>query len=110
MRAYNEAIARAARATGCRWVDTARFGLDYEAIEGTHPTRHGMRQIAALVVAAVEGRSVVDDAAGDDSAFGSEPSRWASRDLCPDRCCVGCPWAKDTSNTWCCVCTRPQER
>ena len=46
---YNKAIADAAEhVPAAHLVDMAAFGLDYETADGTHPTRLGMRQIAAL--------------------------------------------------------------
>lgn len=96
LRAYNEQIARAARACACRLVDTAAFGRDYEAVDGTHPTRRGMRQIAALVVAAMEGTPL------DESSFA--PGGFFSHDPCGEAACVGCAHARSTSNQWSCVC------
>lgn len=108
MRAYNEAIACAAAAEpGCSYVDAAGFGLDYEAVDGTHPTVRGMRQIAALVVAGMEGQAAdgVAVAWGYPDAEGGRVA-WASRELCPDRACVGCAHARNTGNAWSCVCER----
>lgn len=103
MASYNAAIARAAAACGARLADAAAFGLDYEAVDGTHPTRRGMRQLAALVEAAMDGA-----VAPDPGPFEPEGSAfWASRALCGGRSCLGCTWAKGTGNAWYCVCQRP---
>lgn len=110
MEDYNGAIRAAARECGCTLADAARYGLDYEAVDGTHPTRLGMVQIAALVVAAMEGRDAPEAApfAADASQACPGPVDWRSRVLCADRCCVGCPWAMGAGSSWYCVCTRAQ--
>ena len=128
--AYNEAIGQAAaRHQGARLVDACALGLDYEAIAGPHPTARGMRQLAGIFLAGmaaagsaqaaralnldeVPGESqarqavVADERWGFSDAGGAEA--WASRDWCPRRACVGCPWAKGTGNAWYCVCTQPR--
>ncbi len=107
MRRYNDAIRRAAAAAGCDVLDVASFGLDYDSLEGTHPTALGMRQLAAMALAAMRG-----DVRPDPEAFGGDAdpasSVWASRVLCDDRPCVGCRWALDTGNSWRCTCLRPE--
>jgi len=100
LRAYNEAIRRAAAAAGARVADVEAFGLDYEAVDGTHPTRRGHAQIAALVVSAMTGEGL------DLAAFGGDVTAWASAELCPGRACVGCAHARGTGNAWSCVCER----
>ena len=50
---YNEAIRVAACAHGCRLADVRALGEDYEALDGTHPTARGMRQLADMVVRAM---------------------------------------------------------
>lgn len=107
MMRYNDAIRACAQAHGCAYVDACGFGLDYEAVDGTHPTARGMRQMASLVIAAMEGR----DASGATIAEGYPPdeggaAKWASRVLCADRSCVGCSHARSTGNDWSCVCER----
>lgn len=98
MRAYNEAIGRAcATQDACTFVDAARLGFDYEALDGTHPTARGMAQLAELFAAAMEGRAPAPELL----------AGFASRELCPDRACVGCPHARGTGMPWSCVCERP---
>ena len=102
---YNEQIARAAEREGARYADACAYGLDYEASDGTHPTALGMRQLAALFAAAIEGEKGPDPAPfGGDARPDASP--WASRVLCPGRACVGCPHARGTGNAWYCVCER----
>ncbi len=106
LRDYNGAIGRAARDHGATYLDLASFGLDYEATDGTHPTARGMGQLADLVLASM--------GLGEDprtcGSYGSDgkgvDSSWGSLDRCPDECCIGCPFARDTGNTWCCVCQK----
>ena len=108
MARYNEAIREAARACGCAYVDAASFGLDYEAVDGTHPTARGMRQLAALVIAgmedAPEAREAVIAAGYPQDEGGA--AAWAARDLCGSRPCAGCSHARSTGNDWCCVCEK----
>ncbi len=112
--AYNEAIRSAARQriqsgdAGCRVVDLAALGLDYEAIDGTHPTALGMRQIAEMVISSWGARPAGRRAQASEGPFAPHGvvRSWASGATCPDGPCVGCAWARDTSNTWSCVCTR----
>jgi hypothetical protein len=103
MRRYNETIAQLAAAHGCRCADAAAFGLDYEAVDGTHPTRRGMAQLAELVACAMEGADQVDPAPFEPEGL----AWWASRELCAHRSCVGCEHARGTGNAWYCVCEKP---
>lgn len=110
MRAYCDAIVQAAKETGCRPVDIAGYGFDYESLEGTHPTELGMSQLADLMIAGMEGAEqpcpthFLPSCNSASSAF----IDWHSKDLCPGKMCVGCPWAKDTGNSWYTVCLNPQ--
>lgn len=107
MDCYNDAIARVCMGMNVRYLDIAAYGLDYEALDGTHPTSRGMAQIAALVLDAL-GECGLDDAgafyAG--GVFGEGRDAWASGEICPGRCCLGCAHAKGTGNAWYCVCQR----
>ena len=58
--AYNGAIRAQAAAHGYKVADLRAFGYDYEASDGTHPTKRGMLQIAAMTIAAMEGCSASD--------------------------------------------------
>lgn len=112
--AYNDAIRTTARrfareADGrCAIVDLAACRLDYEAVDGTHPTRLGMRQIAEMVAASWEGSVPSKEllACGGSFAPRGAVLSWETADTCKEGPCVGCTWARDTSNTWSCVCTR----
>ena len=52
---YNEAIVRATSAAGARVADVACYGVAYDAVDACHPTASGMRQLADMVVAQMEG-------------------------------------------------------
>lgn len=98
--AYNEAIAEAARARGCRVADVAGYGLDYDAVDGTHPTRRGMAQLAALAAAAIEGHPQPDAAAFLPEGEGF----WSFEPCCRQTSCATCPHAHNTGSRWDCVC------
>lgn len=51
---YNDVIRVSARQNGCHVADVRALGRDYEALDGTHPTKRGMRQLAQLVLRAIE--------------------------------------------------------
>lgn len=91
---YNDAIRAAAAHTGCHVADVAALGYDYEALDGTHPTKRGMRQLAALVLQAMDQVERVT---------ATEAPR--SQRTCESPC-VGCPDAASTTNQWLCVCRR----
>ncbi len=98
---YNEAIRSAAQHDGCRSVDAAALGSDYETTDGTHPTMRGMQQIAAMVIAALE-----DDpkrVTADQELF---PEHLQSARICEKDTCVGCSFARGTGAKWRCVCER----
>lgn len=60
---YNNAIRNAAEKTGAQVADIGALGQDYDAFDGTHPTKLGMRQISAMVIAAMEGKPYPQDPA-----------------------------------------------
>lgn len=91
---YNDAIRTAAEHTGCQVADVAALGYDYEALDGTHPTKRGMRQFAAMVLQAM--------GLGERVAATEAPR---SQRIC-EFPCVGCPDAASTTNQWLCVCHR----
>ena len=100
-RAYNEAIVDAARDGGAIACDIASLGFDYEAIEGTHPTKVGMRQMAELMLNRMHAHDGVDTPLDSADLLGYE-----STDPCVNegRSCVGCEFALSTGNSWMHVC------
>lgn len=101
-RSYNDAIRAAARQHDCRVADLEAFGTDYEAVDGTHPTARGMRQLAAMVAACIEGAEP-DGALLPDELFDAS---LRSEELCPGKACVGCEHARGTGSSWFLVCER----
>ncbi|MDO4290061.1 MAG: GDSL-type esterase/lipase family protein [Eggerthellaceae bacterium] len=102
---YNNAIrAVAAEHPACRLVDMASFGYDYEAVDGTHPTAVGMKQMAALFIRGMERTEESlphEPYAGE--ALLTDGMR--SAEFC-DKPCVGCEYARGTGNNWWHVCEK----
>ena len=53
---YNHVIREEAASAGARIADIRAFGVDYDAVDGVHPSVRGMEQLAAMIVAQMEGR------------------------------------------------------
>lgn len=110
---YNDAIRAAATQHGCKVVDTRAYGFEYESVDGTHPTKRGMEQIADLVIAAMAAAG--DEAAqracassgADAGALPSYPEHLRAHDWCDRASCIGCTWARSTGCQWACVCEAP---
>lgn len=103
--AYNDIIRAAARdAEGCLLADMAAYGFDYEAIDGTHPTARGMKQMAALFI---KGMAQADPACDEAPFEGSDllTDEMRSGEFCT-KPCVGCPHARGTGNNWWHVCEK----
>lgn len=99
-RAYNEAIRASAREHGCRVADLEAFGVDYEAVDGTHPNARGMRQLAAMIASCIEGAEPAARTLPADLFDAS----LRSEELCPGVACVGCEHARSTGSSWFLVC------
>lgn len=105
---YDAAIRTAAEKTeGAVFVDMASEGYDYEAIDGTHPTARGMKQMAALFIRGMQAADpdvtretyVYDNLLTDDmrtAEFCTKP-------------CVGCAFARGAGNNWWHVCEKQIE-
>lgn len=109
---YNQAIREAAHEKGHSVVDVRALGLDYEAIDGTHPTAQGMRQLAAMVIAARENVSLLTSETERErmvSQLSAECGATRSVEHCLERPCVGCEHALSTSNAWMLICENPAE-
>ena len=100
---YNAAIEQAANATGAVFCDAASLGYDYEALEGTHPTVQGMKQIAWLAACSLQQNGAFT---GKDLGPFPGGDAFASSNPCiePGRVCVDCPYALSTTNRWAHVC------
>lgn len=89
---YNNAIRVAAgQWPGCHVADCRALMLDYEAVDGTHPTKRGMEQIASMVLHCMG----LDDAPTDCPR---------SEQVCFQETCIGCPYARGTAFGWNTVC------
>lgn len=89
---YNNAIRIACtQHPNCHVADVRKFMLDYEAVDGTHPTKRGMAQVASMVLAAMGKGEVPGDC---------EPSE----QVCFRDDCIGCPYARGTAFGWNTVC------
>ncbi len=118
--AFNDAIRCAARQANAHVADAFACGMDYESIEGTHPTARGMRQIAAMIAYSMEHEAQIDAALGTNErelktlpydmlpeallAEWEDPTAWRSAPLCPDRPCTFCKHAAAPHNAWLLVC------
>lgn len=58
---YNQVIREVAACNGAHVADIAAAGQDYEASDGTHPTKFGMQQLSSLVIAAMMGEPFPTD-------------------------------------------------
>lgn len=99
---YNEAIRNAAERAGALVADVAELGFDYDAADGTHPTKEGMVQLAALVRASMCKARDDEECCAD--ALAGYPERLRSARFCDKPSCVGCPHASITDSRWSCVC------
>ncbi|WP_417302309.1 SGNH/GDSL hydrolase family protein [Ellagibacter isourolithinifaciens] len=102
---YNKAIHSAATdEPSCTPVDAAALGFDYEAIDGTHPTKRGMRQLAAMYI---RGMEAADEALPRTPYEGSKllTDDMRTVEFCT-KPCVGCEYAKGTGNNWWHVCEK----
>lgn len=99
---YNEAIRECAREAGAHVADVRAFGVDYESVDNTHPSALGMKQIASMTCAQMEGKPAsIAACAGDYPALASAP---ASRRHCDKTTCEGCRFSPVTPTSWILTC------
>ena len=117
---YNDAIRAAAHEAGAHVADAFACGMDYEAIEGTHPTARGMRQLAGMFAWSMEHETEIDAALGrgarelatvSQSMLPAEllsewedTALWRSAPLCADKPCSFCEHAMAPNNAWLLMC------
>ena len=101
---YNEAIRVCAQEAGAHVADVRAFGVDYESVDNTHPSALGMKQIASMVCAQIEGKpaNVVACAA----AYPALASASSSRRHCDKTTCEGCPYSPVTPASWILTCEK----
>ena len=98
---FNDSIRAAARDAGCFCLDIAALGFDYETIDGTHPNRRGMAQIALMMYAQIAN---LPACVHEDRAL--FPHELRSSRTCNLTTCIGCPFAENTTEKWSCICHR----
>ena len=117
---YNDAIRSCARTANAHVADAFACGMDYEAIEGTHPTARGMRQLAGMFAWSMEHEANIDATLGigarglstmPQNALPAEllsewdnPAIWRSEPLCADKPCTFCKRAMAPNNAWLLMC------
>ena len=102
---YNKIIRTAANdADNCDLVDMQAFGYDYDAIDGTHPTALGMKQMASMFI---RGMEQADPELPRTPYDGPDlfPAEMRSAEFCT-KPCVGCEYARGTGNNWWHVCEK----
>ena len=99
---YNEAIRACAQEAGAHIADVRAFGIDYESVDNTHPSALGMKQIASMVCAQMEGKPAnVAACVTDYPTLASAP---ASLRHCDKTTCEGCPYSPVTPASWILTC------
>lgn len=100
--AYNRAIAHAAASAGAHVADIAAFGVAYDAVDACHPSALGMRQIADMAIAQMEGLPA------DRALISSLAGAPAARRTCFERDCAGCPLGDADPRRWTIACAGPR--
>lgn len=99
---YNEAIRACAQEAGAHIADVRAFGVDYESVDNTHPSALGMKQIASMVCAQIEGMPAnVAACTTDYPALAEAPT---SLRHCDKSTCEGCPFSPVTPDSWILTC------
>ena len=99
---YNEAIRACAQEAGARVADVRAFGIDYESVDNTHPSALGMKQIASMTCAQMEGKPASVAACA--AAYPTLASAPASRRHCDKTTCEGCRFSPVTPTSWILTC------
>ena len=101
---YNETIRACAQEAGAHVADVRAFGVDYESVDNTHPSALGMKQIASMVCAQIEGMPAnVAACTTDYPALAKAP---ASLRHCYKTTCEGCPYSPVTPASWILTCEK----
>ncbi len=99
---YNEAIRACAQEAGAHVADVRAFGIDYESVDNTHPSALGMKQIASMVCAQMEGKPASVAACAAD--YPTLASALTSRRHCDKTTCEGCRFSPVTPTSWILTC------
>ena len=101
---YNRVIREEAAAVGAHVADMRAFGVDYDAVDGVHPSARGMAQIAAMIAAQMEGRPV------DPAVLPELRDAQRSKRRCFRESCEGCELADRDPTRWTLLCAGPNGR
>ena len=99
---YNEAIRTCAQEAGAHIADVRAFDVDYESVDNTHPSALGMKQIASMTCAQMEGKPA--NVAACAAAYPTLASAPASRRHCDKTTCEGCRFSLVTPTSWILTC------
>lgn len=100
---YNHVIREEAASAGARIADIRAFGVDYDAVDGVHPSVRGMEQLAAMIVAQMEGRPA------DPAALPELRDAQRSVRRCFRESCEGCALADRDPTRWTLLCAGPEQ-
>lgn len=100
---YNHVIREEAASAGARIADIRAFGVDYDAVDGVHPSVRGMEQLAAMIVAQMEGRPA------DPAALPELRDAQRSVRRCFRESCEGCALADRDPTRWTLLCADPEQ-
>lgn len=100
---YNHVIREEAASAGARIADIRAFGVDYDAVDGVHPSVRGMEQLAAMIVAQMEGRPA------DPAALPELRDAQRSARRCFRESCEGCALADRDPTRWTLLCAGPEQ-
>lgn len=97
---YNDAIRVAAHDARAHVADIRGYGVAYDAVDGCHPSAAGMRQIADMTIAQMEG--------GDFEAAPASIAKFPrALRTCMRSHCDGCPLDESVPSRWTIVCPGP---
>ena len=99
---YNEAIRACAQNAGAHVADVRAFDVDYESVDNTHPSALGMKQIASMVCAQMEGMPA--NVAACAATYPMLACAPASRRHCDKTTCEGCRFSPVTPTSWILTC------
>lgn len=100
---YNHVIREEAASAGARIADIRAFDVDYDAIDGVHPSVRGMEQLAAMIVVQMEGRPA------DPAALPELRDAQRSVRRCFRESCEGCALADRDPTRWTLLCAGPEQ-
>ena len=58
MEQYNDVIRNISQTCNCKLIDLYKYGLPYDTIDGSHPTKSGMNTLATIVIRTIGGEEI----------------------------------------------------